>query len=91
MDANDADTKHTVRDDEAITVRIKMCGRQALAEIEPFACLHDGVRVEFHGFKTPVPADYAMRHALNLSKSYNLALIVDDPRKRVVPLFQRAA
>ncbi len=77
--------------DAAIKVRISLCGRQALAEIAPFACEHDGVTVEFHGFATPVPADYAMRHALNLSKRYDLPLDVEDPRRRVVPLFRAAA
>lgn len=76
---------------EAIRVRIKLCGRQALAEIDPFACERDGVTLEFHGFGTPVPADYAMRHAVSLSKRYDLPLDVEDPRRQVVPLFRAAA
>lgn len=82
---------HGAHDANAIKVRIRMCGRQALAEIEPFSCMRDGVCIEFHGFRTPVPADYAMRHALNLAKSYDLALDVEDPRARIVPLFRQAA
>lgn len=77
--------------DHSVRVRVQIRGRQALAEIEPFVCERDGVVVEFHGFGTPVPADYAMRHAVNLAKRYDLQLDVDDPRRRVVPLFAAAA
>ena len=86
-----ARTRPNLSETQAIRVRIMLCGRHALAEIEPFACERDGVRVEFHGFRDPVPADYAMRHALNLSKRYDIPLDVDDPRRRVVPLFREAA